>query len=96
MGEAKVKPNEVLLVEGRWSIERSWEKPATSTKIPTWWHDSAKSFIKHRCEGDWAVPEVYEWPNRGDVTCWRCEDPIPDGIKGVWRLHNWEVLQSER
>ena len=96
MGKAKAKPNEVLLVKGRWSIERSWEKPAAGTVRPSWWHDNTKSFIKHRCTGDWMVPTVFGWPDTDDEeVCWRCEEPIPDGIKGTWMLHNWEALQRE-
>ncbi len=95
MGEAKVKPNEVLIVEGRWSIERSWEKPSQVTIRPSYWHDNTKSFIKHRCPGEKRVPTVYGWPNEKS-TCWRCDEPIPDGIQALWRFHNWEVLQRER
>ncbi len=89
--------NEVLLVKGRWSIERSWERPSEGTVRPSWWHDNTKSFIKHRCTGDWwVVPTVFGWPDTDDgEVCWRCEEPIPDGIKGTWMLHNWEALQRE-
>ena len=95
MGKSYVRPNEVLLQEGAWSIERSWEKPSEGTVRPVWWHDNTKSFVKHKCPGERSVLSVYVWCDIEKV-CWRCGEPIPDGLKGVWLMHNWEAIQSER
>ncbi len=99
MGKSYVKPDEILLVDGSWSIVRSFEPPSDKTVRPEWFHDNTKSYIKHRCKGERAVGSIYIWPRDGGrthVACWRCDDPIPDGIKGTWIMHNWEALQNER
>jgi hypothetical protein len=82
-----------------WSIERSWDKPSERTVQPEWYHDNEKSYVKHECPGVNAVRSVFVWPSSQTLTlhtaCWRCSTPIPEGIKTVWIMHNWEELQHE-
>lgn len=96
MGEAERKPNEVLMEKDGWCIERSWTTPSTGTLRPAWWHDNNKSFITHRCPGNWtvnAVDAVYVWNK--DECCPCCQAKVPEEIKGLWIMHNWEELQHE-
>ena len=96
MGRAYVKKNEILLQIGRWSIERSWERPSDKIGRPAWYHDNTKSYMRHKCPGKKVVKTVYVWPDERCNKCWRCSTAIPDEIKGTWIMHNWEALQDER
>ena len=95
MGRSYGELTEVLMRLDSWSIERSWEKPSENTIRPEWYHDNETSYVKHRCPGEKAVETVYVWPD-SSKNCWRCTEPIPDGIKTVWIMHNWEAIQNGR
>lgn len=95
MGESNVKPAEVLIEQDGWSIKRSWERPSEYTVRPEWYHDNSKSYLMHRCPGEKVVISVFVWPDNSN-NCWRCTTPIPDEIKGLWIMHNWEAIQNER
>jgi hypothetical protein len=97
MGVSVRKKNEVLMRLDDWSIERSWEEPNESTVTPAWYHDNQKSYVKHKCPGQHAVASVYVWPETDGtlhIACWRCSTDIPEGIKTVWIMHNWEELRD--
>jgi hypothetical protein len=96
MGRSYARKPEVLMRLDSWSIERCWDKPSATTRRPEWYHDNEKSYVKHECPGRQVVKAVYVWPETDGtlhVACWRCSTPIPEGIKTVWIMHNWEELQ---
>jgi hypothetical protein len=49
-----------------------------------------KSFLTHACAGREGMPEVFVFPDlvSGAVSCWRCRTAAPEGILGLWILHN--------
>ena len=47
----------------------------------------SESFLTHRCAHAEKVAEVYVYPDTHKA-CWRCQAPLPAGLKAVWILHN--------
>ena len=49
-----------------------------------------ESFLTHACAISEAVAEVYIFPDTHKA-CWRCQEPVPDGIRALWILHNGAI-----
>ena len=48
------------------------------------------SFLTHRCAHEAMVSEVYVYPDT-HKSCWRCQAPLPAGMKALWILHNGRI-----
>ncbi len=67
----------VLFQDGDWRIY--------STE---WDNSKPRSMIYHRCgisggDHQW-------WQGTKGTKCMSCHERIPDAIKGLWRLHEWD------
>ncbi len=74
----------LMSIDG-WVLE-SKAKPPTHTT-------GYLSYVKHVCDGEKEVRSVYVHPVLSKF-CWRCTAPVPDDIRALWILHNWEVIEG--
>lgn len=50
-----------------------------------------ESFLVHACTTvDAPVREVYIFPDT-HKSCWRCQAPLPDGMRALWIMHNGRI-----
>jgi hypothetical protein len=92
----------VLMSEGDWTIEKMSEHKDARPGYRSY-RSNFQSLLKHVCypngrkKGDgsgYYVHRVVTYPD-DSTYCWRCCTKIPDDIKTVWLIHNWEVLQCD-
>ena len=74
-------------------VEDTWELdalPRVGNNYASWiWHDCLGRDETRAAGARWAVCHCREG------TCAACGAPIPDEILGLWKLHNWEQIQTE-
>lgn len=80
---------EALFIEGSWQLK----------KYP--YNDGWNSLILHYCDNNkgeyrelipmWRLPHGII---RGFTDCPRCREEMPEGILGIWKLHNLEQIQQ--
>ena len=75
----KKKPEVVFELDG-WTLERRDNHMITR-------HTCAQRSIW----SEQAVRKVFVYVE-ADQNCWRCSEPIPEGIQAVYRLHEWDRL----
>ena len=75
--------NSLLLYEGEdgWSIY-GWGEETVNI--------NNESFLVHACPGHKEVREVYIFLDT-HKNCWRCQEPVPDGMRALWILHNERI-----
>ena len=77
---AGLDSSRLLFEDNKWRMY-SWDDAVEDNYGPH------ASFLTHTCNGDKDVAEVYVFPDT-HKRCWRCSDPLPDGIRALWIMHN--------
>lgn len=80
--------NAVLLYKGNgdedgWYMYAWSDKDAMQRDMLT----GDESFLTHKCPHKEWVSEVYIFPDT-HKNCWRCTEPVPDGLRALWIMHN--------
>lgn len=105
--EATAPANATVLVQdGDWTIEEL--KRVKHTRLGGMISDAGPRFvslIKHVCFPDGQVAlkdstltvvrSVHKVVVYADDSshCWRCNEPIPDGMQALWKFQNWKELE---
>lgn len=80
----------VVLYEGE-GDESEWKMYAWGgDKMARDYLTGNESFLTHRCANKENVAEVYIFPDTHKA-CWRCQAPLPDGLRALWIMHNGEI-----
>ncbi len=72
-----------LMVEGEWELLALTEVESAELK----------SYIVHDCP-NWAVRKYWWMVLIMDKACTTCHKHPPNGMLGLWKLHNWQYIQS--
>ena len=93
--------SKALYSEGSWHImhKDTWVDKFFSYDYPH------MSVIYHQCRNHWlqnkgsivCTPAVHYRidPAELDIACGHCGETCPEGLQGLWLLHNYDSLQSD-
>ena len=68
-------------------LDSDWALRETDTK-------PYSSLISHKCHSDSTVTHLMSLHRDSKETCYYCEKQIPTDIIGLWKMHNFEVIQD--